>query len=79
MRASLSPHPHRLSPRLDFHARAHARARAHTHTHTDHLNETNMRLKDTLQKAGGATNIVVKLILLVLLFSIGAYIYMSIQ
>ena len=38
-----------------------------------------MRLKDTLQKAGGATNIVVKLILLVLLFSIGAYIYMSIQ
>jgi len=46
---------------------------------TDHLNETNMRLKDTLQKAGGATNIVVKLILLVLLFSIGAYIYMSMQ
>ena len=63
--------------------RAHERARAHTHTHThthtDHLNDTNMRLKDTLQKAGGATNIVVKLILLVLLFSIGAYIYMSIQ
>jgi len=42
---------------------------------TDHLNDVNVKLKDTLQKAGGATNVIVKLILLVLLCAIGAYIY----
>jgi t-SNARE complex subunit (syntaxin) len=42
---------------------------------TDHLNDVNVKLKDTLQKAGGATNVIVKLILLILLCAIGAYIY----
>jgi syntaxin of plants SYP7 len=42
---------------------------------TDHLNDVNVKLKDTLQKAGGATNIIVKLILLILLCAIGAYVY----
>ena len=71
---------------------------------TDHLNDVNVKLKDTLQvtrrvkfsmkeariwlltfsqlcdkttlqKAGGATNIIVKLILLILICAIGAYIY----
>lgn len=42
---------------------------------TDHLNDANTRLKETLEKAGGATSIIVKVILLVLLLSIGAYLY----
>mmetsp|Transcript_53903 Transcript_53903/g.79039 ORF Transcript_53903/g.79039 Transcript_53903/m.79039 type:complete len:288 (-) Transcript_53903:228-1091(-) len=42
---------------------------------TDHLNDVNVKLKDTLAKAGGATNIIVKLILLVLVCAIGAYMY----
>jgi len=39
------------------------------------LTQVNVKLKDTLQKAGGATNIIVKLILLILLCAIGAYVY----
>mmetsp|Transcript_46322 Transcript_46322/g.145332 ORF Transcript_46322/g.145332 Transcript_46322/m.145332 type:complete len:289 (-) Transcript_46322:143-1009(-) len=42
---------------------------------TEHLNDVNMKLKDTLARAGGATNILVKVILLILLLSIGAYMY----
>jgi len=44
---------------------------------TDHLNDVNVKLKDTLARAGGATNIMVKLILLILLLSIAAYLYKS--
>jgi len=44
---------------------------------TDHLNDANIRLKETLAKAGGATSILVKVVLLVLLLSIGAYLYKS--
>jgi len=42
---------------------------------TDHLNDVNVKLKDTLKQAGGATNIIVKLVLLILLCAIGAYVY----
>ena len=42
---------------------------------TGHLNEVNTKLKETLQKAGGATSIIVKVILLVLLLAVGAYLY----
>lgn len=42
---------------------------------TGHLNEVNMKLKETLQKAGGATSIIVKIILLILLLAVGAYLY----
>jgi hypothetical protein len=42
---------------------------------TGHLNEVNTKLKETLQKAGGATSIIVKVILLILLLAVGAYLY----
>jgi hypothetical protein len=42
---------------------------------TGHLNEVNHKLKETLQKAGGATSIIVKVILLILLLAVGAYLY----
>mmetsp|Transcript_55943 Transcript_55943/g.114325 ORF Transcript_55943/g.114325 Transcript_55943/m.114325 type:complete len:283 (+) Transcript_55943:252-1100(+) len=44
---------------------------------TDHLNEVNTRMKETLARAGGATNIMVKVILLILILSILAYLYKS--
>jgi hypothetical protein len=37
--------------------------------------QVNVKLKDTLKQAGGATNIIVKLVLLILLCAIGAYVY----
>jgi syntaxin of plants SYP7 len=42
---------------------------------TGHLNDVNLKLKETLQKAGGATNIIVKMILLILLLGVAAYLY----
>mmetsp|Transcript_42080 Transcript_42080/g.98702 ORF Transcript_42080/g.98702 Transcript_42080/m.98702 type:complete len:285 (+) Transcript_42080:242-1096(+) len=45
---------------------------------TDHLNEVNQRMKETLERAGGATNIMVKVILLVLILSICAYLYKAV-
>lgn len=42
---------------------------------TGHLNEVNAKLKETLNKAGGATSIIVKVILLLLLLAVGAYLY----
>jgi uncharacterized phage infection (PIP) family protein YhgE len=42
---------------------------------TGHLNDVNLKLKETLQKAGGATNIIVKIILLILLLGVAAYLY----
>lgn len=35
----------------------------------------NAKLKETLAKAGGATSIIVKIILLVLLVAVAAYLY----
>jgi len=46
-----------------------------TRTLTRTHRQVNVKLKDTLAKAGGATNIIVKLILLVLVCAIGAYMY----
>eukprot|EP00292_Cryptomonas_paramecium_P011169 CAMPEP_0113728010 /NCGR_PEP_ID=MMETSP0038_2-20120614/41591_1 /TAXON_ID=2898 /ORGANISM="Cryptomonas paramecium" /LENGTH=313 /DNA_ID=CAMNT_0000659363 /DNA_START=31 /DNA_END=972 /DNA_ORIENTATION=- /assembly_acc=CAM_ASM_000170 len=42
---------------------------------TGHLNDVNHKLKETLDKAGGATNIIIKMILLILLLGVAAYLY----
>lgn len=43
-----------------------------------HLNEVNQRMKETLEKVGGATNIMVKVILLILILAICAYLYKAV-
>jgi len=40
--------------------------------------QVNQRMKETLEKVGGATNIMVKVILLILILAICAYLYKAV-